>query len=123
VLIAALWLLGATADTFLRAALDLSAEGPHWALRLYLALAPIAFLVGFWTHGGQTLGMRAWRIRVVDDEGREISMGQGIRRCLYALLSWLPLGLGFIWVAFDRDRAAWHDRLTHTWLVMTSKRR
>jgi uncharacterized RDD family membrane protein YckC len=32
-------------------------------------------------------------------------------------LSWLPLGLGFFWVLFDRDRRAWHDRLSGTRLV------
>jgi uncharacterized RDD family membrane protein YckC len=121
-LIVALWLIGSTADTFVRAALGVSPEqGSHWILRLYLALAPVAFYVGFWTHGGQTLGMRAWRIRVVDEHGRNIGVRQALLRCLYALLSWLPLGLGFIWVAFDGDRAAWHDRLSNTWLVMTDK--
>lgn len=123
-LIAALWLLGSTVDTFVRDALGVPpGSGSHWILQLYMVLAPMIFYIGFWTHGGQTLGMRAWRIRVVDAQGRDISVAQAVLRCLYALLSWLPLGLGFLWIAFDRDRAAWHDRLSNTWPVMTSKKR
>ncbi len=123
-LIAALWLIGSTVDTFVRTGLGGAAgEGVHWPLQLYMLLAPFVFYIGFWTHGGQTLGMRAWRIRVVNDQGRDINVAQGLIRCLAALLSLLPLGLGFLWVAFDRDRAAWHDRLSHTWLVMTEKNR
>ena len=121
-LIVALWLIGSAIDTFIRSALGSGAgEGPHWPLQLYMAAAPVLFYVGFWTHGGQTLGMRAWRIRLVNDGGTDITATQGLLRCLAALLSLLPLGLGFLWVAIDKERAAWHDRLTRTWLVMTEK--
>ena len=121
-LIAALWLIGATMDAFVRAGIGgTPGQGQHWLLQLYLLLAPMIFYIGFWTHGGQTLGMRAWRIRVVDDQGEGISLSQAISRYLWAVVSLLPLGLGLIWVVFDRDRAAWHDRLSHTWLVLTEK--
>lgn len=123
-LITALWLIGATVDTFLREALDGTAgEGQYWVLQLYMILAPMAFYVGFWTHGGQTLGMRAWRIRLVNTSGGDVSVAQGIWRCLWAVPSLLPLGLGLLWVWFDPDRAAWHDRMSRTWLVMTEKRK
>jgi uncharacterized RDD family membrane protein YckC len=122
-LIAALWLLGATADAFIRSAMGLApGQGNHLLLQTYLELAPMAFYVGFWTHGGQTLGMRAWRIRVVNSQGQIISLRQAVIRYLAALLSFLPLGLGLLWVVFDPERAAWHDRLSGTWLVMTEKR-
>jgi len=123
-LVAALWLIGSTADAFIRMKLGgAPGEGQHWLLQIYLSLAPMVFYVGFWTHGGQTLGMRAWRIRVVNDQGSAISLPQAVSRYLFAILSLIPLGLGFIWAAFDRDSAAWHDRLSHTWLVVTEKRR
>jgi len=121
-LILALWMIGATADTVVRSLLGGTPEnGQHWLLQFYLVLSPMAFYIWFWTHGGQTLGMRAWRIRVVNENGGAISFSQAIARYLWAALSLLPLGLGLIWVVFDRDRAAWHDRLSHTWLVMLSK--
>ncbi|MEZ5594612.1 MAG: RDD family protein [Gammaproteobacteria bacterium] len=48
-----------------------------------------------WTHGGQTLGMKAWHIRVQTVQGHMLSWEQAGLRLLCALLSWLPLGLGF----------------------------
>lgn len=123
-LIAALWILGAMADTVIRAAIGGNpGEGHYWPLQLYMALTPPLFFTWFWTHGGQTLGMRAWRIRLVNDQGADVSIAQALRRCLWALPSLALLGLGLIWVLFDRDKAAWHDRASHTWLVMLSKKR
>ena len=121
-LIAALWLIGATVDAFIRSALGgTPGEGQHWALQLYLLLAPMVFYCWFWTHGGQTLGMRAWRIRLVDEHGEAVDLRHAMLRCMWASLSLLPLGLGLLWVLFDRDHAAWHDRLSHTWLVLTRR--
>ncbi len=121
-LILALWLVGAAVDAAIRAALGgHPGEGTHWLLQLYLLATPVVFYCGFWTHGGQTLGMRAWRLRVVGPDGGRIGLRQALLRCLAALLSWLALGLGYLWALFDRDHATWHDRLSDTWLVMTRK--
>jgi len=84
---------------------------------LYLALllaVPALFFLGFWTRGGQTLGMRAWRIRVVRADGSPLGPRQALGRLGASLLSWLCLGAGFLWVLVDRDRAAWHDRRSGT---------
>ena len=86
-----------------------------------LAMAPLFFLV-FWTKGGQTLGMRAWRIRVVRKDGAPLTPGDAAKRLVASLLSWLCLGLGFLWILVDRERIAWHDRLSGTRLVLTGKR-
>ncbi len=121
-LILALWLIGAAVDAAIRSALGgHPGEGTHWLLQLYLLATPIVFYCGFWTHGGQTLGMRAWRLRVVGPDGDPIGLRQALLRCLAALLSLMALGVGYLWVLFDRDRATWHDRLSNTWLVMTCK--
>jgi len=123
-LIAALWVLGAMADTVIRTAIGGDAgEGQYWPLQVYMTLTAPAFFTWFWTHGGQTLGMRAWRIRLVNDLGGDVTTAQALRRCLWALPSLAFFGLGLIWVAFDRDKAAWHDRASQTWLVMLSKKR
>ena len=120
-LIAALWLLGATADTFVRAGLGLSSEGNHLPLQLYLVLAPMAFFGWFWTHGGQTLGMRAWRLKLLDCRGAKVNLRQSLIRCVAALLSMLAFGLGYLWILFDREGLAWHDRLSDTRLVMLKR--
>ena len=48
--------------------------------RLYLLLIALAFFGGFWTHGGQTLGMRAWRIKVQQPNGQLITWRQVLLR-------------------------------------------
>jgi uncharacterized RDD family membrane protein YckC len=90
--------------------------------QLWLALVPAAFFLLFWLKGGQTLGMRSWRLRVVREDGSPLKGSDALKRLLCALLSWLPLGLGYLWILVDRDRLAWHDRLSGTRLVLLAKR-
>jgi uncharacterized RDD family membrane protein YckC len=121
-LIVALMLLGATLDTFIRHAfIGSSSEGSHAVLQLYLVLIPLIFFSGFWVYGGQTLGMRAWRIRVLTTQGEPLTTRQAILRYCCAGLSWLALGLGYIWILIDPDNRSWHDRLSSTCLVLVQK--
>jgi uncharacterized RDD family membrane protein YckC len=83
---------------------------------------PSGFFIGFWMRGGQTLGMRSWRIKLVTDSGLPLSLSSAFVRLLAALLSLLPCGLGFIWILFDADGLAWHDRLSKTRMVMLEPR-
>jgi uncharacterized RDD family membrane protein YckC len=88
------------------------------AYRILLCLVGFVFFAGFWVHGGQTLGMRAWRLRVVRADGGRLRWRDALARFAAALLSWLVCGLGFLWVLVDRDGLAWHDRLSGTRLVL-----
>ena len=54
----------------------------------YLLLVCFFFYGGFWTHGGQTLGMRAWRLRLQRRDGRGIGWWQALLRFLIGTL-WL----------------------------------
>ncbi len=94
---------------------------PLTLLRLYLLAVVAAFYVYFWARGGQTLGMRAWRFRVIQDDGNNLTFGSALTRFDWALLSLLPAGLGLWWSLFDRDGLAWHDRKSHSRLVMLSQ--
>lgn len=89
-------------------------------LRAWLVVACFLFLGWFWTHGGQTLGMRAWRLRVQAYNGAGLTWRQALIRFLAAFLSLAPLGLGFWWVLVDPDRLAWHDRISGTVVVRLS---
>jgi uncharacterized RDD family membrane protein YckC len=90
------------------------------AFQLFLfEIIPLLFFTGFWWRGGQTLGMRAWRLKVVLMDGSALSWSDALKRHLAALLSCLMFGLGFLWILFDRDKMAWHDRLSGTRLIRT----
>jgi uncharacterized RDD family membrane protein YckC len=90
------------------------------AFQLFLfELIPLAFFGGFWWRGGQTLGMRSWRVKVVRMDGTPLSWRDALKRHLAALLSCLALGLGFLWILIDAEGLAWHDRLSGTRLIRT----
>lgn len=95
---------------------------PMWliySLRATLVLVTGLFFGGFWTHGGQTLGMRAWRLRLVSSaDGGPVSWKQALLRLTGACLSAAALGIGFFWSLVDRERRSWHDRLSGTHLVV-----
>jgi uncharacterized RDD family membrane protein YckC len=86
-------------------------------LQLWVLGVTGAYLVWFWTRGGQTLAMKTWRIRLVRDDGGPVSAGRAVHRYLLALLGLAAVGVGFVWAFFDRDRQFLHDRLAGTALI------
>ena len=90
-------------------------------IQLYLLTASLLFFGWFWVHGGQTLGMRAWRLKVVQLDGSGLDWRLSAIRFFTAMLSWLVFGLGFLWVMFDKDKKAWHDHLSRTVLISLAK--
>jgi uncharacterized RDD family membrane protein YckC len=89
-----------------------------WWFELSLIGISAVFFVWFWTHGGQTLGMRAWRLRVVGPAGRPVGLKRAFGRFFAAVISALPAGLGFWWGLLDRDGRCWHDRWSGTHLIL-----
>jgi uncharacterized RDD family membrane protein YckC len=75
-----------------------------------------------WRRGGQTLGMRPWRLRLLAADGGTPGWGALWLRYLVGTLSLLLGGLGFWWALFDRERLTWHDRASATRLVRLPKR-
>lgn len=106
--------------------LAIAAESPQWWMPAYRALL-LAVLVAYfglcWTRGGQTLGMLAWRIRVVRANGARLRWRDAGLRLAAAALSWLAAGLGYLWLLVDRDRLTWHDRLSGTRVVNAERPR
>jgi uncharacterized RDD family membrane protein YckC len=80
-----------------------------------------AYFAWSWTHGGQTLGMRAWRLELVARRGSTTSLARATLRFFGAWLSALAFGLGFLWCLVDREGLAWHDRLSGTALSLRPK--
>jgi uncharacterized RDD family membrane protein YckC len=87
------------------------------AYRCLLLVTGVLFFASFWTRDGQTLGMRAWRLRVERFDGGRLRWRDALARAAAALLSWVACGLGFLWVLVDAQGLAWHDHLSRTRLV------
>lgn len=96
---------------------------------LYPAYIGLMYVVAFvyfgwfWTKTGQTLGMKAWRVRITDRNAGNITWFQAAMRFIGALISWIPLGAGFLWSLTNRDKTSWHDTLSGSQLVLTPKQK
>ncbi len=84
---------------------------------VYLLVLSFVFYGWFWTHGGQTLGMKTWKMRLQQDDGKPLSWNLALIRFAIALVSVSVLGLGFIWSLFESKRRCWHDLASHSVLL------
>ncbi|BFM11113.1 RDD family protein [Simiduia litorea] len=75
----------------------------------------------FWVRSGQTLGMKTWRIQILDETGKYLSLGQAVKRWLLACVSTVALGLGYLWSIIDKDSQTLHDLLSHSRTVLLPK--
>jgi uncharacterized RDD family membrane protein YckC len=74
-----------------------------------------------WKQRGSTIGGIVFDLRVVRLDGREVDWETAIVRALSCFLSLAVAGLGFIWIAFDGNRQAWHDKIAGTVVVRVAK--
>lgn len=88
---------------------------------VYMFFVAFLFYGWFWTHGGQTLGMKTWHLYLIDKNGKFIDWNTAFKRYCLAIISWLALGLGFTWILLSREKLAWHDLLTGTRIVKYKK--
>ena len=102
---------------------DLRGPGPAGQGLVLTAVVTVlaAYFIVSWSRGGQTVGMRPWRLKVVAADGAAVTPRAAAIRLGAALLSWAPAGLGFWWALVDRERLTWHDRLSATHLVRLPK--
>lgn len=94
--------------------------GPYLGRGL-IVVSVYGFFCAFWLKNGQTLGMQAWRIKLVRHDGSDVGLGAALLRCLGATLSAACLGLGYLWKLVDRNHRYWHDYLSGTHLVLLPK--
>jgi uncharacterized RDD family membrane protein YckC len=89
-------------------------------------ILPITFVVAvvFYTFFGfdRTLkgsfGKRVIGIAVTDRNGQRIGIGRALLRNVSKVVSFAPCGLGAIWIAWSREKRAWHDYIAGTFVVL-----
>lgn len=114
VLLTAVWITAG----FLFLALHKDVTSGAWrlAFQFYLVAVTGIYCVAFW-RWGQTLPMKTWRIRLVNEKGQPPGARRALLRYLLAIPSLCLLGMGLLWALADRDRQFLHDRLAGLWLV------
>jgi len=83
----------------------------HWSYKIFLIVVAFIFFDWFWRHGGQTLGMRAWRIRVQGKDNEKITFSQSATRFS---TGFFLFGLTLFFMYFNAAAEALHDRLSRT---------
>ncbi len=115
--IAALVLLAFDGDV------DVADQPPlyHFVLQASLLVATASYFLVSWMHGGQTIGMRAWRLRIVSTTGPRLPLARAALRFGVALVSLLAGGAGFLWCLADPQGRAWHDLAADARMVREPK--
>ena len=90
---------------------------PNPILTSYLLFVSFFFYGWFWMHGGQTLGMRAWKLQLHTMRPGVLSWWQVLLRFLVAVPSSLLFGAGYLWMLVDKEKLTWHDRYSETRVV------
>lgn len=94
---------------------------PGWMLISHVFVVLGAYFIWYWHHGGQTLAMQTWKIRLATPSGAQPSLTRLALRYVLAWPSVTYLGVGLLWALFDRDRQFLHDRLAGTRVVFSKR--
>lgn len=126
-------------------------EPDNILMSLYYLLVIYLFFAWFWTHGGQTLGMRAWKMRLVTlHEHQPVNWKQAslrfvtalpawtvfwfgvlvqvlakrphIHEWLAAIPGWVIILIGLGWLIFDNRRLTWRDKFSRTEIIISSNK-
>jgi uncharacterized RDD family membrane protein YckC len=92
-----------------------------YVYRAGLVLVIAGYYMVNWLRSGQTLGMRAWRLRAVTDSGQPLTLKAAAVRAIFGALAWVPAALGVLWLYFDPDHLALQDRLSKTRVVQLTR--
>jgi uncharacterized RDD family membrane protein YckC len=101
---------------------EMHAPWQRHLFQVYLLGVLFAYFSAFWLRSGQTLAMKTWRIRLVQQNGDTLTFRQAVLRFFLALLGLVLGGAGFWWALIDRDRQFLHDRLVGTRLVRVPRK-
>lgn len=88
----------------------------------FSTLLGLVYFAYFWSvsGGGQTLGMRLFKLKVVKTDGSLLDIGGAVVRYIGLVVSFVVIFIGVIWVAFDPNKQGWHDKIAGTYVVKTA---
>jgi len=108
----ALWLFTGGHLEFLRSAKDQPIA--FYFLRFLVLLSVPLYLFLPIALSGQTVGHKLCSVVVLQPDGHIVTINQALLRTLFQVISALPLGLGFVWMIWDKESLTWHDRWSGT---------
>jgi uncharacterized RDD family membrane protein YckC len=117
---AAVFLLaaGATVEGQTVTNIDAGASAGFLLLLLLTIVIGVGYFPYFWSHGGQTPGMRPFRLRVVNDhDGSAFGWGTALLRLVGLWVAALVFYIGYIWVFVDKRRRGWQDLIAGTIVI------
>jgi uncharacterized RDD family membrane protein YckC len=112
----------------------------QWGLRSFLLVVLAIYFVWFWSHGGQTVAMKTWHIRLIAADGGPVTQGRALARYLMSWVWFMP-ALASVWLwgihggwaiavvvlagvivyamssLLAPQRQYWHDTICGTWLI------
>jgi uncharacterized RDD family membrane protein YckC len=80
-------------------------------------IVALAYFAGMWAWKGTTIGGIVLKLKVVRTDGRPLTFVVAIVRGLAAAFSTVILFLGFLWIAWDKDKQGWHDKIAGTEVI------
>lgn len=92
----------------------------HGVIFPCLILASWGFYAWFWRHGGQTLGMQAWKLMARDTGKKPMTVKQTVIRFFAGWISTFGFGLGWL-IAIRGQKGTLHDRLSNTEVIVVPK--
>lgn len=94
----------------------LIAGDARYGIKRYVLQFTLWFFIGIyfawcWSRSGQTLAMKTWKLRVVGADAKPLALRAAAIRYIVATVSFMLLGIGFLWAIIDPDKLYLHDRL------------
>ena len=91
--------------------------------QLYQFIFLLFYFIFPWFKSGQTLGMKAWHIRLISNDNNKITLLQCFIRFFAGLLSWALFGLGFLYALINQKKLTLHDKLSNSFLLYEPKKK
>ena len=94
-----------------------SGTPPTWLTQGVLFLITFGYFIVSWVKGGQTLGLRAWRLQVIEEHQAKVTLKSAIIRTAVGLVTLAPIGVTLLTAFLNAERKTVYDRWSHTQVI------